>query len=350
VKSTALLRHDSLTHVAHGADAVCYFQWRQSASGAEKFHSGMVPHAGPDSELFRGVVGLGRTLEDLAPVAGSDRLQSPVAILVDWDSWWASELDSHPSNVLRYRQEVLDWYGALLDAGVRADAVPLGTDVSGYDLVVAPILYVVGQETRERLHDYVEGGGHLVVTYFSGIADADDRVYLGGYPGAFRDLLGIRVEEFVPLLDDETVRLSSGATGTLWSEPVQLTDPFTEVLASYLSGPLAGGPAVTRRPVGEGSASYVSTRLGVTGLSTVLPTLLAGAGVTSGLPAQVRGTVEHVVRTNGSEDFTFLVNRTADRVVVPDMAGDLLLGERDDAGAVVLGAHAAAVVRTPHLR
>ncbi|GAA4852529.1 beta-galactosidase [Luteimicrobium xylanilyticum] len=348
VKSTALLRHDALTHLAHGADAVCFFQWRQSASGAEKFHSGMVPHAGPDSELFRGVVGLGRTLQDLAPVAGSGRLQSPVAVLVDWDSWWASELDSHPSNVLRYRQEALDWYGALLDAGVRADAVPVGSDLSGYRLVVAPVLYLVPEETRVRLHDYVEGGGHLVLTYFSGIADADDRVYLGGYPGAFRDLLGVRVEEFVPLLDDETVTLSTGATGTLWSEPVRLTDPATEVLASYLDGSVAGGPAVTRRVVGEGSASYVSTRLGVDGLATVLPALLAGAGVTSELPEPVRGAVEHVVRTNGTDDFVFYVNRTAGQITLPDVTGELLLGERADDGTVTLEAHGVAVLRTPH--
>ncbi|MGC5167564.1 beta-galactosidase [Luteimicrobium sp. DT211] len=345
-KSTAMLLHDALTHVAHGADSVCFFQWRASASGAEKYHSGMVPHAGADSELFRGVVRLGRTLEALAPVVGSERAQAPVAILFDWDSWWASELDSHPTSLLRYRQEALDWYGALLDAGVRADVVPVDADLSGYAMVVAPVLYLVPEETAERLRSYVDGGGHLVATYFSGIADADDRIYLGGYPGALRDLLGVRVEEFAPLLDGQTVRLSTGAVGSLWTEPVQLTDPATEVLASYLSGSLAGSPAVTRRPVGTGSAAYVSTRLGNEGLATVLPQLLAGAGVVSELPASARGTVERVVRTDGDAQFVFLVNRTEHRVVLP-ATGELLVGERDDDGAVVLDAHGVAVLREP---
>lgn len=67
------LARDSLLHVAHGADAVCFFQWRQSAAGAEKYHSAMVPHAGEDSQLFRDVVELGRTLEALAPLGGSVR-------------------------------------------------------------------------------------------------------------------------------------------------------------------------------------------------------------------------------------------------------------------------------------
>ncbi|GAA3150295.1 hypothetical protein GCM10020001_087380 [Nonomuraea salmonea] len=108
------MARDSLTHVAYGADAVCFFQWRQSAGGAEKYHSAMVPHAGEDSDVFRSVTDLGATLAALAPVAGSHRSPARAAILFDWESWWASELDSHPTSLLRYRQEALDWYSAFL--------------------------------------------------------------------------------------------------------------------------------------------------------------------------------------------------------------------------------------------
>src|SRR5690606_901409 len=120
-KKPGELARDSLTHVAHGADAVCFFQWRQSAAGAEKYHSGMVPHAGERSRLFRDVVALGATLRDLAPVAGSLQKPARAAIVFDWDSWWTSELDSHPTDRLRYRQEAPDWYSAFLAPGVRAD-------------------------------------------------------------------------------------------------------------------------------------------------------------------------------------------------------------------------------------
>ena len=118
------LARDALTHVGHGADAVCFFQWRQSRAGGERYHSAMVPHAGEDSRVFRDVAELGATLAELAPVTGSRRLPARVAILFDWESWWVAERDSHPSNRLRYRAEALDWYTALLDLGVRADVVP----------------------------------------------------------------------------------------------------------------------------------------------------------------------------------------------------------------------------------
>ncbi|WP_253181922.1 beta-galactosidase [Cellulosimicrobium cellulans] len=371
-KKPGELARDSLTHVAHGADAVCYFQWRQSAAGAEKYHSGMVPHAGEHSRLFRDVVALGATLRDLAPVAGSDQAPARAAIAFDWDSWWTSELDSHPTDRLRYRQEALDWYSAFLALGVRADVVPVAADLTGYDVVVAPVLHVVPAALRDRLTAFVEGGGHLVTTYFSGVVDQDDHAWLGGYPGALRDLLGIRVEEFAPLLDHESATVEVDGEqleATLWTEPLDVVDPAVEVVGWYKTGEHAGRAAITRRPVttgaGTGSAAYVSTRLGREGLVPVLARLLDDAGVRSELPAAARGLVELAVRTNGTEDFWFLVNRTAQPVEVPDVAGDVLVGRRltpsgaadstdgtdgahDTAvGALLLDARGVAVVRRP---
>ncbi|WP_246637102.1 beta-galactosidase trimerization domain-containing protein [Actinoplanes hulinensis] len=186
---------------------------------------------------------------------------------------------------MRYRQEALDWYTAFLDQGVRADVIPVWTDLPGYDLVVAPILHMVPSALRDRLTAYAEGGGNLVATYFSGIVDENDHVWLGGCPGALRELLGIRVEEFEPRLDD-----------TLRAERVHLTDPATEVLF----------PEVTRRPVGDGSAAYVSARLGPEGLAPVLAELLARAGVEPELPPGLRGKVELAIRGG----VRFHINRT----------------------------------------
>lgn len=270
-KSPGDLARDSLLHVAHGADAVCFFQWRQSAAGAEKYHSAMLPHAGADSELFRSVCDLGATLRKLAPVAGSVREPAPVGILYDWESWWAAEQDSHPTSLLDYRQEALDWYTALLDAGIRADLITTRADLHRHRMLIAPVLHMVPADLGKALTHYAEQGGHLVTTYFSGVVDENDHVWLGGYPGALRDLLGLRIEEFGPLLDGESVELDDGTTGTLWTDRITVTTPETEVLSAYRTGPQAGRPAVTRRATGKGSAAYVSTRLGTTGLAQLLP-------------------------------------------------------------------------------
>jgi len=341
------LARDSLLHVAHGADAVCYFQWRQSAAGAEKYHSAMVPHAGADSEVFRAVTALGRTLKALAPIAGTEREPARVGIVYDWDSWWASEQDSHPTALLDYRQEALDWYSALLALGVRADVVTTTADLDRYDVLIAPVLHVIPAPLAKELTRYAETGGHLVTTYFSGVVDENDHIWLGGHPGALRDLLGIRIEEFGPLLDGDSVDLDGAGTGTLWTDRITVTDPTVEVLAHYRSGTYAGMPAVTRRAAGQGSASYVSTRLGVDGLAGLLPELLGPAGVQSELPAAARGSVEQTVRSGPDGRFLFLVNRTDESVPLTGLSGEVLVGDTDAEGGLVLGPRDVAVVRQP---
>ncbi|GAA4799162.1 beta-galactosidase [Streptomyces ziwulingensis] len=341
------LARDSLLHVAHGADAVCFFQWRQSAAGAEKYHSAMVPHAGPDSELFRAVTALGRTLERLAPLAGSEREPAEVGILFDWESWWACEQDSHPTSLLDYRQEALDWYSALLALGVRADVVTTRADLSRHRVLIAPVLHLVPAALAGRLTRFAEQGGHLVTTYFSGVVDENDHVWLGGHPGALRDLLGIRIEEFGPLRAGETVELDDATTGSLWTDLITATAPETEVLARYRTGVPAGRPAVTRRPAGAGSAAYVSTRLGVTGLTALLPRLLAPAAVTGELPGELRGRVEATVRRSLGARFLFLVNRTDGTVPVTGVTGEILTGTTGEDGGLVLGPREVAVLRQP---
>ncbi|GAA1980437.1 beta-galactosidase [Microbacterium pumilum] len=325
------LARDALTHVGHGADAVCFFQWRQSRAGGERYHSAMVPHAGEDSRVYRDVAELGRTLTDLAPVTGTTRLPARVAILFDWESWWVAERDSHPSSRLRYRAEALDWYTALLDLGVRADVVPLDSCFDDYEVVIAPMLHVVSESVRSRLVAFVASGRELVVTYFSGIVDEHDRVWLGGYPGALRDLLGVLVEEFAPLLPDQRTALSNGATARVWTERVRLADESVTVLATYTDGDLEGAPAITRRRVDGGGATYVASDLGADGVRMVLSGLSADIPALQGDVRAAAGALEIVVRADERSEYCFRINRTDADVSSPLRGGiPLIEGDSDE--------------------
>ncbi|BEP13080.1 beta-galactosidase [Acidothermaceae bacterium B102] len=337
------LRRDSLTHVAYGSDAVSFFQWRASKAGAEKFHSAMVPHAGADSALFREVKALGADLVNLAEVVGTQAIPARVAVLYDWTSRWAVEQLSHPSTLLHYSQAAISWFEAFHQNGIAVDVQPLDADLAPYDIVVAPLLYIVDVPTAQRLSAFVEGGGHLVTTFFSGIADGDDHIYLGGYPGALRDLLSVRVEEFWPLLPGDTALLESGGHVSLWSEHVHLADGAT-VLESYAEGDLAGMPAVTRRPVGDGSASYVSGQLDPATLRTTVATFARLAGVEA--DTTPGGVVTRRVRGDGERRFVFHINHTRAPQEVPTEVGVDLLTGRDVSGSLTLEPLGVAVIRT----
>jgi beta-galactosidase len=264
----------SLQAVAHGADAVLYFQWRASRGGAEKFHSAMVPHAGPDTRVFREVTRLGTrlaALPELAPVVNN------VAMLFDWESWWASSLDSRPSSLTDEVETLLAWYTPLFARGVGVDVVHPDTDLSGYSVVVVPSLYLLRSSTAERLASWTTDGGRLVVTYLTGIVDECDRIHLGGYLGPLAPVVGAVVEEHAPLPADGSVSLASGGTGTLWSERV--APRGATVVDTFASGDLTGAPAVTRHEFGAGTAWYVATQPDITTLSHLLTTVLAAASV-----------------------------------------------------------------------
>jgi hypothetical protein len=162
-KAPGQLARNSLAHVARGADAVCFFQWRASRAGAEKFHSAMLPHAGTDSRVWREVVELGASLEAIAEVAGS-LVRAEAAIVVDWDARWAAELDSHPTSDLEYLDRHLALYRALWDAGVVVDMVGPEADLTGYRLVLVPTLYLVTDAGAANIGAYVDGGGTALVT------------------------------------------------------------------------------------------------------------------------------------------------------------------------------------------
>ncbi|WP_250445946.1 beta-galactosidase, partial [Actinotalea sp. C106] len=258
---------NSLGHLARGADGLCFFQWRASVQGAEKFHSALLPHAGTDTRTWREVLELGRTLTALQEVAGS-RVEADVALLFSWETWWAADAENRPSTEVEYLDQVHRVYLALRAQGLTVDVLPPGADLTGYRMVVVPELYLVRDEHAAQVEAFVAAGGHAVVTFFSGVVDEQDRVRLGGYPGAFRDLLGVVTEEFHPLQAHEQVRLEDGGTARLWTEDLRTVT--AQVITRYADGPLPGVPAVTRNERGTGVAWYIATALDAEPASALL--------------------------------------------------------------------------------
>ncbi len=339
-KGPGEMLRNSLAHVARGADAVMFFQFRASKAGAEKFHSALVPHAGRDSGIWRESVRLGEVLASLAPVAGST-VRAKVALVFDYQAWWATELDSHPSEDVSYGDRIRALYRELWYRGVAVDVLPPTGDLSGYDLVLVPTLYLVTDEGAANIAAAAEAGATVAITYFSGIVDENDQVRLGGYPGAFRNLLGVRSDEFFPLLPDEKVTLDDGTSADVWTERIEVTT--AEAVRTFADGPLPGGPAITRNTVGAGSAWYVATRQDEAGTAALVDALLAESGVTAA--AEVPRGVEAVRRV--AEDGTgylFLLNHTDEQQQVPGTGTDLVTGAAAS-GSVTLPAGAVAVLQ-----
>ncbi len=343
------MRRNSLQAIAHGADAVMFFQWRASAGGAEKFHSAMVPHGGTATRTWRETRDFGNELPALTAVTGAP-VRAEVAVLHDWSSWWALELEARPSSALRLPQRLRDHYAALWREHAAVDVVHPESDLSGYKLVVVPNLYLVSDAAAERINAFVAGGGQLLMSFFSGYVDDCDRIRLGGYPAPFRELLGPRIDEPWPLGELQWLEVAFAGDAdnvrhgaTLWADVI--VPEGAETVAAYRGGGLLDGvPAVTVNDHGAGRAWYVGTRLDEAAMTAVMQQALAAAGVRpplEGVPADV----EAVVREGAEGPLLFLLSHAEQErtILLPEPARDLLGGSNriervtlDPRGAAVL--------------
>ncbi|MGV9510252.1 beta-galactosidase [Streptomyces tendae] len=337
-KPRGLNRLWSLQAVARGADAVCYFQWRQSRQGAEKFHSGMVGHAGEHGRTHQEVVQLGADLARLGPHVAGGTVGADIAILHDWHAWWAADQEARPSTRVDHADVLRAWHRALWRGGLTTDFAHPEDDLTPYQVVVVPQLYALTDAAVDNLLAHVRGGGTLVCGFLTGVADMDDRIRPGGMDARLRELFGIRtLHEWWPLDADESADCD-GFRGTLWSEEIEPDGTASETIP-YKGGELDGLPAVLRK----GSAWYLSTLPEPDALRDLLARVAADAGarpVLDALPADVEA-----VRRG---DLLFLLHHGRDPVTV-DVPGTHreLLTDAVVTDRVTLGRYGVAVLRDP---
>jgi beta-galactosidase len=358
VKRPGVMRLWSYQAVAHGADAVMFFQMRQSRGASEKDHGAVINHAGrSDTRVFREVAALGAELEALAGEIVGARTHAKVALVFDWDSWWAVEIADGPSRHVSYQETLNAYYRAIYDQNVAVDVVPPGADLSPYDVVVAPLLHMVKDDVAGRVEAFVEGGGVFVTSFLSGRVDECDNAFGMDVPGPLARVLGIRIDETDALAPQDVNAIvfdgasdGNGAVCEGTSDPngvmpdgggarfaanlvFDLVLPQTaEVVGVYESDFYAGMAAVTRNAFGEtgtaGEAWYVGTNLDAGGLGWVLRRVLRARGLLnaySGVPD-----VEAVARYRDEARYLFLLNHSDEESkVVADVAGISLLTGAD---------------------
>ncbi|TVR51719.1 MAG: beta-galactosidase [Puniceicoccaceae bacterium] len=272
LKRPGLHRAETLQAIGHGADGMCYFQWRKGRGGMEKFHGAVVDHVGHEhTRVFQGVAEVGRLLDRLAPVAGA-KIQAKVALVYDWEARWGFQTSDGPcTDGELYNQLVLDHYRPFWDRGIPVDVVNMDCgDLSNFQLLITPALWMLKPRYAARLRTFVENGGTLVGTFFTGICDPTNLCFLGGWPG---NGLG----EVFGVWNEETDCQNPGVTRPVRIEPAAGVYPKSEytaerffglvhlrgaeALATYGADFFAGMPAVTSHSLGRGRAFYLAARM-----------------------------------------------------------------------------------------
>jgi len=333
--------------IAHGAMGVNYFRWDTATFGAEEYWHGILNHDRSKSPAFDEIKQTVKELKQLGPEVLNSGYPAEAAIVFDYDSDWALQVQPGHSR-LNYTTQFTSWYGAIASNPSGVDVLLLGSDLAPYKVVFTPVAYVLSEAHAAKIRAFVQNGGVFVSNFRLGVKTDTSQIVRTPLPGLLRDLMGVSVDDYVPIYSAKLgVKFSSSLMGPdaecgLWADILQPSS--AEVLATYTSGAYAGRAAITTNNFGKGKAIYIGADLDTASLTRVLRSLMASVGIKPVL--EVPAGVEVTVRRSDRKQWIFLLNHTdaTQTVPIPSPCTDLLTGEWRT-GSVTLNAYGVRVLQ-----
>jgi beta-galactosidase len=322
----------SLQAIACGSDTVQYFQWRKSRGSFEQYHGAVIDHLGTDdTRIFREVEEVGSLLKAASEVAGTT-ISSKCALIFDWDNRWAiQDMKGLGQSSKKYEETCLQLWKELFQRGIEAEVISSESSLLEYDVVIAPMLYLLKPGTADRLKEFVSKGGQLLATYLTGYVDQNTLCYLEGFPGdGLSELFGIISEEIDTLYPADRNRISfgNGITAEVFDYAEILRVKGAAVLASYEEDFYKGTGAVTCNSYGQGKAYYIGARISAEDTTYLLDKIFAKTGIQDKMLPQG---VEYHKRTGENNTFEFYLNYNTESVILQNIHGkDILTGEHLD--------------------
>lgn len=300
----------TMQSIAHGADTVVFFRWRTCTVGTEQYWHGILPHSGIPGRYYDELKACIQKAKPLMNEIRGTVPKSKVAIVFSYEQAYAMEIQPHHPD-LKYIDHIMTYYRALFNRNVPIDFVSDKDDFSVYDLIIAPLQYLMTPQLEEKYKSYVKSGGKLVLTMRTGVKDESNLCMTDApLPGKLSELVGLEVNEY-DCLRDTTARVRWNGVDYIcekWCDIIKLTT--ATVLAVYASEFYAGSPAITVNQFGDGEAYYVGTELS-TGLAAKLADELIREGGLNSFGGTPNG-VEISHRSAKEKDYIFVINHTGE--------------------------------------
>jgi beta-galactosidase len=338
--------------IAHGADGLLFFRWRSLPYGSEAHWNGLLPHDERVTWRLQEAELLGKEINRLAPTLLGTNCVAPAAILYDFDNESHTRIE-HFTGQNRDTSE-LGVYQALSDRHLLADLRTLSSvrearDLSPYKIVFFPHAHILAASDIKALEEYVAAGGTLVFGCWSGYRDKNHWCYDAEGRAFYEAFAGVRVTDFTVVPPDEKSEIrfedSTGCVeAPIFNEVLAAQSDAVNVLASYAASYYAGSPAVTLFRNGKGRVIHFGSFFTRQNVSALLDALEIQDPIQGW--AEVPAAVEAITRSNGTEEYCFLLNFTDEpqRLNFKQPAFDLV-GDRNLQGPEMIPGHGVLFVR-----
>ena len=293
--------------IAHGAECVSYFRWRQFPRAQEQMHAGLLRPDGAEAEGYCEAERVAREIAALGDELDAEPTAAPVAIVFDYASAWAWQTQPQGAS-FDYFRLVLEHYRALRRAGLDVDIIPsTASDWSAHRVVVVPGLFAWSGAAREALDAF---GGLVLIGPRTGSKTEEFAI---PEPLPPDEALAIKVTRVETLPPGQRITCEGGGALEAWVEQLELGGTVETVIARR-----DGGAALVR----EGGRFYASGWADETLMRRFVGILAEEAGLrTLNLPDGVR------VRSRG--DLRIVTNYGDETVTLGEVGvtGERVLGD-----------------------
>ncbi|MFV0504487.1 MAG: beta-galactosidase [Lachnospirales bacterium] len=314
LKRPGVMRLQSYQAMAHGADGIMFFQMRRSRGACEKFHGAVIDHVGTENtRVFKEISELGKELEKIGDLTLGAVTNAKVALIVDWESWWALDFSSGPTYRIDYIEECVKYYSFFSKSNISIDIINSDDDFTNYEMIIAPNLYMMKNFFEIKINEFVKNGGVFLTTFLSGIVDENDLVHLGGYPSPIREISGIWIEE----MDDLPHNTKNSFIFDNIRYPAQICCDIIHLegaksLGNYEDDFYQGHPAITVNQFGKGKVYYVATSSNYNFKKKLLIKIIGDMTIRPVIDTPEY--VEATYRENNKGKFIFLLNHNCEDV------------------------------------
>jgi beta-galactosidase len=272
--------------IAHRAEVVSYFNWRQAPFAQEQMHSGLnLPNREPDV----GTGEVSQTAKELADIElSSEGSAAEVALIYDYEAAWALSIQRQ-GDTFDYFGTVLSFYRGLRRSGLNIDILPQRASLDGYKLVVIPSLPIIYPELVESLR---RSDGQVLIGPRTGSKTPDFQIPDELPPGRLQSLIPLKITRVESFPDFVSLPLSWESVHYRchsWFEHVRTNlKPFLRLM---------DGRGIAYR---SDKVTYMASLPEQALLDRIVKELMCEAGLPfKELPADVR------VRTRGRNRFFF---------------------------------------------
>jgi len=333
--------------IAHGADAILYWQWRSAYGGQEQYHGTLVDQSGQPRPFYNEARRLGKEIERLSPLLAGSEVKARIAILNDYESRWSLEAQPHNAN-FSYVEHLMSYYRAFASRNIAVDIISADASLQGYRLVVVPALALLDEKRQESLRELTKNNGHLIVTLRTGVKDRHNALLPSRPPGpVLSELTGVEVVEYYALTDPAPIKGNwFDGQSNQWAETLRLLTDRPTPIAHYkaYNGWLDDQPALSMRVAsGPVHIYYVGAYFDPAAQQKFIDQVLRFTGIR---PIVTPSGVEWSTRQRpDGQDVHFIINHTASiqTVNIPWPSFDHISGQMIR-GDVQLGAYAVAII------